>query len=119
MGNHKNSRGKIVFCKIDYDFCYAYGSLSEKDYERDLLTKTLGHVTYKDIDKLKREEQYLTEKLYARLKLALLPRQLFEGLVKNKEIIEEKEIQSWVGGLCDRANTALGLFCKHPKSIGF
>ncbi|KTD20258.1 Uncharacterised protein [Legionella lansingensis] len=105
--------------KIDFDCCDVLSPLSKKNYEQNILTNP-SRGMYMGANHVQTNPDYIKEKLFARLKLAMLTEPLIRGLANKAfapEDLEDKERA--IEECINRSNIALELFFEHPEAKSF
>ncbi|RUR15723.1 hypothetical protein ELY21_14215 [Legionella sp. km535] len=105
--------------KIDFDFCNVTSKTSKEHYESNILTYHGGGI-YRTASHIQSNPEYIKEKLFARLKLAMLSQELLSSLA-NKAYSpgdEDKRMRA-VDECTNRSTIALDLFFEHPHAHTF
>lgn len=121
----KESKDELVFCKIDYDWCTCWCSdkntnwLGSKMRDAEMLrsSKILSDTLQKRVGiVLTTSEQYLLERLYARLKVALFPIQLISSLAEKCFTEGYGDKDDAIRSLGSVIDIALEAFLQEPQS---
>lgn len=105
--------------KIDFDRCNIYYKLTKENYEQDILSNASYFPTvYKGAEYVKKDQNYIEEKLSARLKLALLTQTFLSALAKKAFTDPEKEAKA-IEELANRIHVALDVFLSNSHSKNF
>lgn len=109
---------KAHLSKIDFDRCFTSPHISAKDYEIDLVSSGPG--IYRALVDIEKNEGYIREKLYARLKLSMITEPLLRGLADKAFIDENQQSKEQSIKECgNRSDIALELFQTHEKAKQF
>ncbi|RMX15297.1 hypothetical protein EAS68_12865 [Legionella jordanis] len=101
--------------KIDFDHCNVTSEITKKDYESNILTRPYGGI-YHNAPHIQDDPAYIKEKLFARLKLAMLPKALLSSLASKAFAPEDDRKRDKAIEECtSRSNIALELFFEHPQ----
>ncbi|KTD13184.1 hypothetical protein [Legionella hackeliae] len=105
--------------KIDFDRCTVTSKITKKNYERNILTSPYGGI-YHSAPHIQTNPAYVNEKLFARLKLSMLPNALFSSLASKAFTPEDDQERGIAVEECmSRSNIALELFFEHPEVKSF
>ncbi|WP_147292351.1 hypothetical protein [Legionella hackeliae] len=93
--------------KIDFDRCTVTSKITKKNYERNILTSPYGGI-YHSAPHIQTNPAYVNEKLFARLKLSMLPNALFSSLASKAFTPEDDQERGIAVEECmSRSNIAL------------
>lgn len=105
--------------KIDFDRCSVTSKISKKEYERDILTRSTWGI-YRNPPHIQSDPAYIKEKLFARLKLSMLHKELLRSLSDKAFAPEDAQLRDRAVKECmNRSNIALKLFFKHARVKNF
>lgn len=105
--------------KIDFDGCNVTSKISKDKYERNILTRPRGGI-YHSAPHIQTAPDYIQEKLFARLKLSMLPQALLSSLAEKAFAPEDAQSGKKAVKECtNRSNMALELFFEHPQAVSF
>ena len=105
--------------KIDFDRCSVTSKMSKKEYERDILTRSIGGI-YRNLPHIHSDPDYIKEKLFARLKLSMLTKELLRSLANKAFAPEDAQSRDRAVKECmNRSTIALKLFFKHNQTKDF
>lgn len=100
--------------KIDFDNCNLTSKTSKEHYESNILTYHGGGI-YRTASHIQSNPEYIKEKLFARLKLAMLSQELLSSLANKAYLPEDEDKRMRAVDECtNRSTIALELFFEHP-----
>ncbi len=110
---------KAHLSKIDFDRCYTSPHISTTDYEIDLVSQCKFGI-YRNLENIQKNEGYIREKLYARLKLSMITKPLLCGLADKAFMDKDQQRKEQSITECgNRSDIALELFGTHEKAKQF